>query len=208
MLLSLELLVHHPICLIMPHNCFYSLFHLFFKQMRLVFKPAQRFLHKLISRSADPFSLWYNFSNKILFLCCSGSHYQVLTVSDLDYYKQMLRHILYSWNISIEINTTFYFIYTIVSFISTYWDFLQPGFGFTGYLSLALGSCCFIDDCFLFETGGLAATDSQLHKLFHPWSLVSLGTYTLLFRLILLGAAITPVASGCFCFSLSAYCMV
>lgn len=113
----------------------------------------------------------------------------------------MLSHILYSRNITIEINTTFYFIYTIVSFISTYWDFPQPAFGFTWYLSLALGLCCFIDDCFLCETGGLAATDSQLHKLIHPWSLVSLGTYTLLFRLTLLGAALYQLPQVAFAFT-------
>lgn len=176
--------------------------------MSLIFKIVQRYLHTLISMSSDSFSLWYNFSNQILFLCCSGSHFQVLTASDLDYYKQMLRHILYSQNVSIEIDTTFDLIYTIMSFIWTCWDFPQPAFGFTGYLSVALGSCCFIDDCFLCETGGLAATDSQLHKLIYPWSLASLGTYTLLFRLALLGAANIPVASDSFCFSLPAYCMV
>lgn len=55
---------------------------------------------------------------------------------------------------------------------------------------------------------GLTATDSQLHKLIHPWSLASLGTYTLFFLLTLLGAANTPVASDSFCFSSLAYCMV
>ena len=75
-------------------------------------------------------------------------------------------------------------------------------------VSSALGLCCPIDDCFLCEIGGLAATDSQLHKLIHPWSLASLGTYTLFFLLALLGAANTPVASDSFCFSSLTYGMV
>lgn len=107
-----------------------------------------------------------------------------------------------------SIDTVFHLVYTIVSFICTYLDFLQPVFGFTGYLSPALGLCCSIDDCFLCEIGGLAATDSQLHKLIHPWSLASLGTYTLFFLLTLLRAANVLVASESFCFSSLAYGMV
>lgn len=53
----------------------------------------------------------------------------------------------------------------------------------------------------------LAAPDSQLHKLIHPWSLASMGTYTLFFLFTLLIANI-PVASDSFCFSSLAYHVV
>ena len=68
----------------------------------------------------------------------------------------------------------------------TYVGFSQSAFGFTGYLSSAPWSV------FLYWWHWwLAAPDSQLHKLIHPWSLASMGTYTLLFLFTLLIAKYT-----------------